>query len=120
MYNFLEVFQMYNITKDTLENLATATSTSDVVTVEGLKPNTYHYFYARPTEGSDCQEWVFVYGGFPAEYTEVELPFIDGFEDNQYQLTYSSRPLNWYGYYQEFVTEYHRAVVRCERAIYSR
>ena len=81
--------------------MPSATSTSNTVTITGLRNHKEYFFYARPTSGTDCREWKLVTSGFAADSLVRSLPFFDDFEDNPYTASYGATPRDWHGYYYE-------------------
>ncbi len=80
-------------------DLPSATSTTDVITIDSLTAHTEYYFYARSTADSTCQDWHLVLVTCPADFTERDIPFIDGFETNRRTASYGICPHDWYGFY---------------------
>ena len=85
---------------DTTE-MPVATSTSNTITINGLKNHKEYFFYARSTSGTDCNEWKLVTCGFAADSLVRSIPFFDDFEDNPYTASYGATPRDWYGFYYE-------------------
>ena len=81
--------------------MPSTTSTSNTITITGLRNHKEYFFYARPTSGTDCREWKLVTSGFAADSLVKSLPFFDDFEDNPYTASYGATPRDWYGYYYQ-------------------
>ena len=81
--------------------MPTATSTSNEITVEGLRNHREYFFYARPTSDADCSDWTLVLSTYAADSLVRSLPFEDNFESNPYAATYGATPHDWYTYFYE-------------------
>ena len=73
---------------------------SGEVEITGLNPHTRYYFYARATGNASCAEWTTPFYVETNDLDSVDLPYVDGFENQKY-ASYGQVPYNWTGLYMD-------------------